>query len=199
MIRILLVAASPALRAGLRSLLSSDAQVDVIGEAARLDDLENVEADVIVTSASLASFSDLELLLPETISILLLTDSPLPASDAFRARPAWGILPADASPDELLAAVRALAEGLIVGTRSLLTPLLSDDSSEPPARGPLTERETEVLDLLSKGLANKQIAAALGISEHTVKFHVSSIYTKLNATNRAEAIRAGLRGGWITL
>jgi DNA-binding NarL/FixJ family response regulator len=71
--------------------------------------------------------------------------------------------------------------------------------NEPVERGPLTERESEVLGLLAKGLANKQIAAALGISEHTVKFHVSSIYTKLNVTNRAEAVREGLRGGWIAL
>jgi DNA-binding NarL/FixJ family response regulator len=56
-----------------------------------------------------------------------------------------------------------------------------------------------VIGLLAKGLANKQIAIALGISEHTVKFHVSSIYTKLNVTNRTEAVRAGLRGGWIAL
>jgi DNA-binding NarL/FixJ family response regulator len=56
-----------------------------------------------------------------------------------------------------------------------------------------------VLGLLAKGLANKQIAVALGISEHTVKFHVSSIYSKLNVTNRTEAVREGLRGGWIAL
>ncbi len=217
MIRVLLVAPSPALRAGLRSLLAADSRVDVIGETARLADLDwdETEADpstlpsvagqvIIIVSASPASFLDAStalstsfgLALPESASILLLADSPLPASDAFRARPAWGILPSDASAEELLAAVHALAEGLIVGTRSLLLP---DDSPEPPARGPLTERESEVLSLLSKGLANKQIAAALGISEHTVKFHVSSIYSKLNATNRAEAIRAGLRGGWIAL
>jgi DNA-binding NarL/FixJ family response regulator len=53
--------------------------------------------------------------------------------------------------------------------------------------------------MLAKGLANKQIASALGISEHTVKFHVSSIYTKLNVSNRTEAVREGLRGGWVTL
>ncbi len=48
-------------------------------------------------------------------------------------------------------------------------------------------------------MANKQIAAALGISEHTVKFHVSSIFTKLNVTNRAEAVRQGVRGGWVAV
>lgn len=202
MIRVLLAAPSPALRAGLRALLVSDPRVDVIGEAARLVDLEKVEADVLIlTSASLASFSDLELALPEATAILLLSDSPLPASDALRARAAWGILPLEASADELLAAVHALAEGLIVGTRALLNPPLSEDAlpAGEAARGSLTERETEVLTLLSKGLANKQIAVALGISEHTVKFHISSIYTKLNATNRTEALRAGLRGGWIAL
>ena len=67
------------------------------------------------------------------------------------------------------------------------------------ARGPLTDREAEVLALLAKGLANKQIAVMLGISEHTVKFHVSSIYAKLKATNRTQAVREGLRNGWIVL
>ena len=63
----------------------------------------------------------------------------------------------------------------------------------------MTDRESEVMNLLAKGMANKQIALALSISEHTVKFHVSSIYTKLNVTNRTEAVREGLRAGWIAL
>jgi DNA-binding NarL/FixJ family response regulator len=194
-IRVLLVAASPALRAGLRSLLASDSRVDVIGEAARLTDFDELEADVIILSASASSLPS-EWPLPDSLSLLLLTDSPLPATDALRARPAWGLLPTDASAEELLAAVHALAEGLIVAPRHLLFP---NDSTEPTERGPLTDRELEVLSLLAQGLPNKQIAAALGISEHTVKFHVSSIYGKLNASNRTEAIRAGLRGGWIAL
>jgi DNA-binding NarL/FixJ family response regulator len=77
--------------------------------------------------------------------------------------------------------------------------LLFETENEPLERGPLTERESEVIGLLAKGLANKQIALSLGISEHTVKFHVSSIYTKLNVTNRTEAVREGLLGGWIAL
>ena len=199
MIRVWLAAPSPALRAGLRALLASDPRLEVIGEATRLDDLENVEADVIVMTSASDSFLSDGIALPESVAVLLLGDSPNQLTDAFRARAAWGILPLEASADELLAAVHALAEGLIVGTRALLDPLLTDDTAPTPARGPLTERETEVLTLLSTGLANKQIAAALGISEHTVKFHVSSIYTKLNVTNRTEAVRAGLRGGWIAL
>lgn len=196
MIRVLLAAASPALRAGLRSLLASDSRVHVIGETAQLNHVDELEADVIIASASSASSFNSELPLPDSISILLLTDSPLTPSDAFRSRPAWGLLPSDASADELLAAVHALAQGLVVGTRALLLP---DEPTVTHERGPLTERELEVLSLLAKGLPNKQIAVTLGISEHTVKFHVSSIYSKLNATNRTEAIRAGLRGGWIAL
>ena len=64
---------------------------------------------------------------------------------------------------------------------------------------PLTEREIEVLQLLAQGMANKQIALQLGISEHTVKFHISGIYTKFGVTNRTAAVRLGVRWGLITL
>ena len=193
MIRVLIFAPSPALRAGLRALLSSDDEIKIIAEANRWDDsLEEInEADVIITPASTVSFSEEDL----SSAILFLSDEPLNLREVRRSPFAWGILPLDASADELCAAVRALAQGLVVGERSLL---FAQDQ-EMLADSPLTERETEVLNLLSKGLANKQIAAELGISEHTVKFHVSSIYEKLNVTNRTEAVRAGLRGGWIAL
>ena len=180
---------------------------------------EELEADVIITSASPDSFSDPSNSLstnngvdfsssahrlgshrPEAPSetqaaILFLSDDQLNVREMRRLSRVWGILPTDVSAEELTAAVHALSQGLIVGTATLLF----ESESEPLARGPLTDRELEVLGLLSKGLANKQIAVALGISEHTVKFHVSSIYTKLNVTNRTEAVGAGLRGGWIAL
>ena len=112
-----------------------------------------------------------------------------------RAYHVWGVLPTEASAEELIAAIHALSQRLIVGAPTLLF----ESENGTVERGPLTERESEVLGLLSKGLANKQIAAVLVISEHTVKFHVSSIYQKLNVTNRTEAVREGLRGGWIAL
>ncbi len=127
--------------------------------------------------------------------ILFLSDDQLNIQEMRRAYRVWGVLPTEASAEELIAAVHALSQGLIVGAPTLLF----ESENEPLERGPLTERESEVLGLLAKGLANKQIAVALGISEHTVKFHVSSIYTKLNVTNRTEAVRTGLRGGWIAL
>ena len=64
---------------------------------------------------------------------------------------------------------------------------------------PLTPRESEILQHLAQGLTNKQIAWKLSISEHTVKFHISSIYGKLGATNRTEAVRMGARHGIILL
>ena len=64
---------------------------------------------------------------------------------------------------------------------------------------PLTPREIEVLRLLAEGLANKNIAWKLKISEHTVKFHIASIFTKLNVSSRAEAVAIGIRQGVILL
>jgi DNA-binding NarL/FixJ family response regulator len=190
-IRVLLDISSPALRAGLRALLSSDKTIKVMNDSLN----EDAAADVVITSAAHNPFTNIRLVDAQSAALLLLSDESLNVRDLKRSARVWGILPAEASPEELSAAVHALSQGLIVGTSALLF----ESESEPLADGPLTERESEVLDLLSKGLANKQIAMELGISEHTVKFHVSSIYTKLNVTNRTEAVRAGLRGGWIAL
>lgn len=207
MIRVLLNIPSPALREGLRALLSSDEDIRIMNNSLA----EESEADVVITSASPASFSynendlsspgfqpaphRLDAIAVGQAAILFLSDDQLNTGDMRRLSRVWGILPTDASAEELTAAIHALSQGLIVGTSTLLF----ESDSEPLAHGPLTDRELEVLGLLAKGLANKQIAVALGISEHTVKFHVSSIYTKLNVTNRTEAVRAGLRGGWIAL
>jgi NarL family two-component system response regulator YdfI len=206
-IRVLLNVPSPALRAGLRALLSSDNAIGIVSNSPD----EELEADVVITSASSASFSNQEVDSPSSAlrlgsqppdalagtqaAILFLSDDRINVREMRRLSRIWGILPTDVSAEELTASVHALAQGLIVGTAALLF----ESENEPLAQGPLTDRELEVLGLLAKGLANKQIALALGISEHTVKFHVSSIYTKLNVTNRTEAVRAGLRGGWIAL
>jgi len=206
-IRVLLNVSSPALRAGLRALLSADSAIKILNDS--LDD--DIEAYVVITSASPDAFSadefdsssqalphgpgHPEALLGRQAAILFLSDVRLNVREMRRLSRVWGILPTDVSAEELSAAVHALSQGLIVGTATLLF----ESENEPLAHGPLTDRELEVLGLLSKGLANKQIAVALGISEHTVKFHVSSIYTKLNVTNRTEAVRTGLRGGWIAL
>ena len=191
MIRVLLKLSSPALRAGLQALLASDKTIKVVNDS--LD--EENEVDVIITSTSFASLSGLEPALPSSAGVLLLSDDQADVREMKRSSRVWGILPTDSSAEELTAAIHALSQGLIVGAPQLLF----ESEIEPVERGPLTERELEVLGLLAQGLANKQIAAELGISEHTVKFHVSSICTKLDVTNRTEAVRAGLRGGWVAL
>lgn len=191
MIRVLLDVSSPALRAGLRALLSSDRTIKVLNDSLE-DDLE---AEVVITSAPHGSLAlNGQIGMPSS-AVLFLRDEPLNVREIRQSSRAWGILPTDASAEELSAAVQALAQGLVVGAPTLLF----ESENGVPLQGPLTERESEVLGLLSKGLANKQIAVALGISEHTVKFHVSSIYQKLDVTNRTEAVREGLRGGWIAL
>ena len=199
MIRVLLEIPSPALRAGLRALLSADSTLKIVNDSLE----EESEADVVITSASHTSFSGRSLNTSNefdsvsSAATLLLSDDSLNVREMRRVARVWGILPTDASAEELTAAIHALAQGLIVGTSTLL--FESDYENEPLSHGPLTDRESEVLGLVAKGLANKQIAVALGISEHTVKFHVSSIYSKLNVTNRTEAVREGLRGGWVAL
>ena len=192
MIRVLLNVSSPALRAGLRALLASDQTIRVMNDSLEADDLQ-LEADVVIASASHTSFTAHGT--DSTVATLFLSDDQPNVHMLTRTLRVWGVLPTDASAEELTAAVHALSQGLIVGTSTLLF----ESESEPLSHGPLTDRESEVLGLLAKGLANKQIAVTLGISEHTVKFHVSSIYAKLNVTNRTEAVREGLRGGWIAL
>ncbi len=191
MIRVLLKLSSPALRAGLQALLTSDKTIKIVNDS--LD--EENEVDVMITSTSFASLTDGEPVSPSSVGVLLLSDDQPHVEEMKRSSRVWGILPTDSSTEELTAAIHALSQGLIVGAPHLLF----ESEGEPIERGPLTERELEVLGLLAQGLANKQIAMELGISEHTVKFHVSSIYTKLDVTNRTEAVRAGLRGGWIAL
>ena len=198
MIRVLLIAPIPALRLGLRALLA-DSDVEIVGEADRLDspDLSDAEADVIVHASASAARLDLE---PDSASgaaVLVLTEDRSTVQALAQTGVVWGALPLEASREELLAALHALSEGLVVSVPQFVsaqsTPREGDDYPT------LSEREIEVLGLLAQGKANKQIAAMLSISEHTVKFHVSSIFTKLNVTNRAEAVRQGVRGGWVAL
>lgn len=102
-----------------------------------------------------------------------------------------GVLPEDAGPTQLDAALRAAAAGLIVRLPVLpqagFAPL--PDESLPA----LTPREIEVLSALADGLSNKAVARRLGISPHTVKFHIESLFRKLGAATRAEAVAKGLR------
>jgi DNA-binding NarL/FixJ family response regulator len=127
------------------------------------------------------------------------------AQDAYAAG-ASAVLAIDAAADELRAALRAVAAGLVVLPAGVSAELLggthrvvsdADPTGAPSAS--LTSREREVLALLAQGLANKVIAARLGITEHTVKTHVAAVYQKLDARNRAEVLVAAARRGLVML
>lgn len=138
-------------------------------------------------------------------AIVLLTEEarrPLGA-EALRAG-VRAILPRRASGEEIIAAIEAVATGLIVihpDTVGALqsVPSASKGAGAVIARQPLTPREIEVLGMIAEGLGNKIIAARLGISEHTVKFHIASIFVKLNAGSRTEAVTIGVRQGLILI
>jgi DNA-binding NarL/FixJ family response regulator len=204
------VAPALAVRAGLHALLSQDPEIRVAAEAASLSELQPLagEIEVYVVAANSSWRAELEgdALLEEPAAILLLVSEQANAARlvAGLERRAWGLLPLDSSAEELLAAVHALHTGLVVGSPVIMETLLRRlpaAESQVSAAGDdaLTEREAEVLQLLAQGLANKQIAARLGISEHTVKFHVSAIYAKLGAASRTEAVRLGVRQGLVIL
>lgn len=204
MIRLAILAPTPALRSGLRALLTTDDGIEILAETAMLTDLELDGLDVLLIGSDLNAGLLRSALGPVGAppALLLLTDD-AQAARQISALPlrAWGVLPSDTSEEELLAAVHAVHEGLLAAAPALMQPLLGpvmlEESEELVEE--LTGREGEVLQLLAQGMANKQIALHLDISEHTVKFHVSAIYAKLGVTNRTEAVRRGARLGLIVL
>ena len=110
--------------------------------------------------------------------------------------PPAGVLPRDVSPDRLDLALRAVAAGLLVRAPWPPEPSGFVAAAE---ESPLTPRETEILTLIGQGMSNKAVARHLGISVHTVKFHLEALFARLGATNRAEAVAKGLLGGVIEL
>lgn len=207
MIKVAVIAPSLAVRVGMRVLLAAGDVLDVIGDGAALENLQHAPlaaAEVVVVQGL-----GLAVPLPESQrgstlrGVLFVVDDPTAAPPVIETL-SWGVLPADASVEELIAAVSALYNGLIVIhphiAASLLAraPVSSINEGEPLVE-PLTAREQEVLQLIGQGLANKMIADRLHISEHTVKFHVSAIYAKLGVASRTEAVRAGARRGLIVL
>lgn len=107
-----------------------------------------------------------------------------------------GLLPGAATPAQIDAALRAAAAGLVVRTGEAPRPVFRALAEAPPLLSP---REAQILALIGDGLSNKEVARRLGISGHTVKFHIESLFRKLAATSRAEAVRKGLRQGLIEL
>jgi DNA-binding NarL/FixJ family response regulator len=202
LIHVTIVSPNHALRVGLREMLGNQPDIKVVGETSDLESVNEMETEVVV----LASVSSTRLFEDKsTYGILFLTDDVEDVRKMLNSTSrAWGVLSPDAIEDELGAAVHAVGEGLWVGAPGLVKSLIRlngrrESSNEESLIDPLTAREMEVIQLMAQGLANKQIALALGISEHTVKFHLSALYAKLNCASRTEALKRGIELGLISL
>ncbi len=209
-VRIMVVAAYPAMRAGLRAILTAIPGLEVVAELTpEALDGAGWPADV---DAAVVSLDDEEGLAqidealgrlpavllataPQDYHALALTGPGMPGR-AYLLRHAGG--------EEIAAALQAVLRGLTVLDPAVAAQL-QPAPSVPPAPAadetgePLTERELEVLRLLALGLPNKAIALRLGISEHTVKFHVGAILAKLGAASRTEAVMLAARRGLLPL
>lgn len=201
MIRIVLVDDHPVVRAGLRALLDGQEDLFVVGEA---DGLERAVAvvtadrpDVVLMDLSLGKDeiggADVTAALralvdPPEVLVLTTYDT---ESDVLRALDAGarGYLLKDAPPDELFAGIRATARG-----ETTLAPSVAATLVRRTTHGamPITEREVEVLELLSRGLGNKEMSRELFVSEATVKSHLSHVYTKLGVSTRAGAVAVAI-------
>lgn len=209
--RIFIVAPTPALRAGLRALLAqAEPAWEVVGEATVIaHERMPVDADLFV-------LTDPDQLLPlsgalsgeRDRSVVMLTDDPA-IVEALRALPlrGWSIAPADASAEELRASALAALQGMValpvhMADRLAVMPAAARQISpvgEGEPKPQLTPREIEVLEQVSRGLPSKMIAHELGVSESTIKFHLSSIYVKLGVASRTEAVSRAAKLGLITL
>ena len=214
MTRVLVAAASAVVRAGLESIIGASPALEVAGSAAGtaslLQQIEAAQPDVVLLELEPGDEGPAPSLmalgpLTGSLGVVLLADSPDTAGivEALRLG-ARAILPREAQPEEIVAAVEAAAAGLValhLDSAPALVPLLSSASRTAPGttQESLTPREIEVLGMLAEGAGNKLIARRLGISEHTVKFHVGSILAKLNASSRTEAVTLGVRQGLIML
>jgi two-component system, NarL family, response regulator YdfI len=212
LIRIEIIAPGVAVRAGLRALLSDTQNIEIVGEAAYLSEALGIseQTDVLVWSPGQALGlsavrSELDQLsVEDSIAMLIIHDVP-ELIEKLTEMPlrAWGVINSESTQAELIISVQALNEGLTVIDPAWIKQIFNRPSSSVNGKDKsaeaLTGRELEVLQLLALGLTNKQIAAKLSISAHTVKFHVSTIFMKLGTTNRVETVNLGLKNGLIVL
>lgn len=199
--RVIVWAESRTRREHLRSLLANDAEVELISPQERSS--ENFARAVLVVDtedelASLASSVPAQ----RSGTVLLAEKQDLENILKFFPLEPVALLNRDCEQKQLQAAIQAVAAGLSVLLPDYLD-VLKDGQKEiaglEPGEEELTPREAEVLQMMTAGLTNREIASALGISEHTVKFHIASIFGKLGTTTRTETVTEGIRRGLILL
>jgi DNA-binding NarL/FixJ family response regulator len=196
----------PIVRDGLRAVLSTQPDFEVVGTAGNgeeaLHKISALHPDVLLLDLEMPRVDGVETLRrlatsQATVRTIVFTafDTDDRIVDAVRAG-AQGYLLKGAPREELFNAIRIVHAG-----GSLLQPIVASrllsrlNQTKTPDPNALTPRETEVLNLLAQGLPNKEIAAQLVITERTVKFHVSSIMSKLGAGNRTEAVAVATQRG----
>jgi DNA-binding NarL/FixJ family response regulator len=206
-VRVLIAADSAAGQARLESLLSNRGLVRLLrgvpGISALLQNIAELQPDCIVLD-----IASLPARLPTLryIATLALYDG-TDVTSLLRAG-IRGVLLRSSSAFEILPAIEALNAGLTVLAAEHSSSIVASRRDSFVADGAavdgvltenLTAREFEVLDLMGRGLGNREIASRLGISEHTAKFHIGSILAKLGASTRTEAVTTAIRRGWLTV
>ena len=205
--RVLLVASSNSGRANLAGVLRDQPDIDILGSVVTLagvgQAVDERQPDVLLVEWGEDPTDELppELTgLPVGMAIVLLTDGALTPSMEMLRSGVRGVTSREMSGAELSSAIQAAARGFVVLPPAYLESLLSVPAGTreaAPVGQNLSPREIEVLRMVADGLGNKQIAYRLTISEHTVKFHIASIMSKLRATSRTEAVTLGIRQGFI--
>ncbi|KJS62489.1 response regulator transcription factor [Streptomyces rubellomurinus] len=219
-IRVIIVDDQAMVRAGFAALLSAQSDIDVVGDAAdgseALEVTGRTHPDVVLMDVRMPVMDGLEaarrLLDPATPGahrpkVLMLTTFDVDdyVYEALRAG-ASGFLLKDAPPADLIAAVRVVAAGEALLAPSVTRRLIEDFARTRPARrrdpkvrlNGLTPRETEVLELIARGLSNQEIAAQLVLAEQTVKTHIGRILAKLDLRDRAQAVVLAYESGLVT-
>ncbi|THV37111.1 response regulator transcription factor [Glycomyces buryatensis] len=200
-IRLLLVDDHPVVRQGLRAYLELEADLQVVGEASggeeALESIASLSPDVVLLDLKMPGLDGqgvLERLGKDAPRVLVLTS----ATDVERvpaaiAAGAAGFVYKDIDPDALTAAIRTVHAGQALLSPAALRGLMSGTSAS--AAPELTPRESQVLGLIAKGQTNRQIARALGVSEKTVKTHVTNLLRRIDAADRTQAALWAVRHG----
>lgn len=206
-IRILIADDHLIIREGLRLILETEPDLELAGEAADGAEAVRLAAelrpDVILMDLrmpgvdGLAAIAQIRATRPETAIVILTTYN---EDDQIRRglrAGARGYLLKDTDKDTLLRTIRAAARGETLVQPEILARLLAEEG--PTGAPDLTPREMEILQAVAAGERSKEIAARLGISERTVKFHLAGIYNKFGVDSRAAAIAAAARAGLLPL
>lgn len=203
-IRILIVDDHPVVQAGLTSMLRTHAEIEVVGSASNGNEalamVRQLVPDVLLLDLRMSGMSGIDVLhalrqMKSTARAIILTSFETD-ENIYRAfqEGAQGYLLKDTSQAQMLEAIAAVHAGRRYIPREIATRL-----AERMMRSSLTARESDILEMLAKGLTNKQIASALTISDNTVRNHVNSIMEKLEVSDRTEAVTVGLQQGIIQL